>query len=672
MLDLPHPPARGLSIRLLAPLILAVPVVAVSLVLGGLAVAQSRREAEDLATQIVDQIDARVLQRISALAETADRVSRHNAYLISIGVYDPDRLRDWLPTMQRQLTIFDALSGICWGDRDGHAVWLVEYPDEPGDEFGVKDALTGSQIHLYEVSPEGALQEEPGRRLEYDPRTRPWYHAGANAANDGRSAGWTAPYGWMRGDNTGVTLGISYARPIADERGELRGVIDTELELHSLSQFLSALRIAETGFAFVIDRSGGFIAAGVGEEVVTPEGEQGRATESGDELVRAAAHFAVANLGADAAGRARVRTLTDAGGRRAWVSASPVTTTGLDWIAVVVIPESDMLSRVQAAGSRALLAGSVAVLATLLAGIGVAWAAVRPILRLRDHVRKVGEGDLQRELHLAWARELTDLSRDINAMTRGLLDRARLQESLRLAMDVQQALLPEGPPHVAHLDVAGFSKYCDETGGDYYDFLTITEAGDSKVGIALGDVMGHGVAAALLMASARALLRSRAGESPGPLSDHLAHVNTQLARDTGGIRFMTMLLMTADGARGRVEWSTAGQHSGLLYDAATGEFEELQGSGLPLGIVGDATYDDYAREGIAPGSVLLLTTDGLFEAHNPEKEQYGWDRIRESLRTRRHLPAAEIAPAIHADLLAFCRETPPEDDVTFIVVKFLG
>lgn len=665
--------SRGPSIRLLAPLILAAPVLIVSLILGLLAVRQSRTAAQDLAGQIVAQIDARVAERVASLAQTADRVSRLNAHLLSTGVYDPADLRSWLPTMQRQLTIFDGLSGICWGDAEGRAVWLVEYPGEPEREFGIRDDETGGRIHLYAVSPQGVTDPEPRRRLEYDPRDRPWYKTGAAALDSESAAAWTAPYPWTRGDGSGVTLGISHPRAIKDPSGALRGVLDTELELQQLSTFLASLRIAQTGFAFIIDRSGALVATGDGQPIVTPDGAPINAADAPDQKTRAAAKVALAEAGTLDDFRVPSRAVAKLGEERAWIGLSPIDAgEGLDWIVVTVVPERDLTARIEQTRLRAWIAGSVAVLATLLAGVGIAWAAVRPIVRLRDHVRKIGEGDLERKVDLTGARELADLSRDINLMTHGLLERARLQNSLHLAMEVQRALLPGGPPAVEGLDVAGFSKYCDETGGDYYDFLTITEAGQGQLGIALGDVMGHGIASALLMASARALLRSRSSAAPGPLSEHLAHVNAQLAKDVSGGMFMTMLLMTIDGATRRLEWSTAGQHCGVLYDPASDAFTDLWGSGLPLGIVPDASYDDLSRDGVPPGSILLLTTDGLFEARNPQRAPFGWDRIRDRLRAHRDLPAQAITRAIYNDLLAFCADAPPEDDVTFIVVKFTG
>ena len=105
-------------------------------------------------------------------------------------------------------------------------------------------------------------------------------------------------------------------------------------------------------------------------------------------------------------------------------------------------------------------------------------------------------------------------------MTLGLQDRLRMRESLSLAMEVQRNLLPSDAPVISGLDIAGHSTYCDETGGDYYDFLDVSGADKDTAVVALGDVMGHGVAAAMLMATARGILRSRCSVA-GSLADCL-------------------------------------------------------------------------------------------------------------------------------------------------------
>src|SRR5204862_7586156 len=185
------------------------------------------------------------------------------------------------------------------------------------------------------------------------------------------------------------------------------------------------------------------------------------------------------------------------------------------------------------------------------------------VLALIGFMGRVGAGDLDARADLGGSREFRDLSDALNRMIGDLRDRLRLRHSLLVAMEVQQRLLPPGPPRVPGLEVAGHSTYCDETGGDYYDFLVLDEAAPGRLLVALGDVMGHGVAAALVMAGARAVLRDRAGAA-GSLAELLGRLNQMLAADLGGERFMTMHLSVVDVRTATFRWASAGHDPALI------------------------------------------------------------------------------------------------------------
>ena len=230
---------------------------------------------------------------------------------------------------------------------------------------------------------------------------------------------------------------------------------------------------------------------------------------------------------------------------------------GLSWVIVTVVPETDFMAEVTAGRRQGAWFTAAATLVTLGLGGLLAMLVVRPIVRLFQHVRPLGQGELDREMDLPYARELVDLSDDINQMTAGLRDRLELRRSLAMAMEVQQSLLPTEKPKINGLDIVGHSTYCDETGGDYYDYLEIAELSKCSASLVVGDVMGHGIAAAMLMATARGILRSRSYEV-GSLGELLGHLNDLLVEVTGGSRFMTMVLMTIDGKNGNLRLSSAG------------------------------------------------------------------------------------------------------------------
>jgi sigma-B regulation protein RsbU (phosphoserine phosphatase) len=243
-------------------------------------------------------------------------------------------------------------------------------------------------------------------------------------------------------------------------------------------------------------------------------------------------------------------------------------------------------------------------------------------------------------------------------------------------MEVQQRLLPARPPEVRGLDVAGHSTYCDETGGDYYDFLVIEQPDDcerdrGRLLIALGDVMGHGVAAALVMAGARAVLRDRAGNA-GSLGELMSRLNALLASDLDGTRFMTMHLAVIDARAGTYRIASAGHDPAIIYDTVTGEFTEIDEGDLPLGVMSDSTYEEHAYDGLRPGQVILVGTEGIWEMPSDSGEQFGKDRLRDVIRASAAGSAADVVKAVLDAIHTVRGECRPMDDVTFVVIKHVG
>jgi sigma-B regulation protein RsbU (phosphoserine phosphatase) len=253
-------------------------------------------------------------------------------------------------------------------------------------------------------------------------------------------------------------------------------------------------------------------------------------------------------------------------------------------------------------------------------------------------------------------------------MIADLRDRLRLRHSLGVAMQVQQRLLPAAPPHIRGIDVAGHSTYCDETGGDYYDFLILDRASPNAVLVALGDVMGHGVAAALVMASVRAVLRDRA-LAAGSLADLMGRLNRFISADHNGERFMTMHLSIIDSKSATMRWSSAGHDPAIIYDPCDGSFLQIGEGDLPLGIMDETEFREQTHGLLRPGQVILVGTDGVWEMPDAKGEPFGKDRLKEIIRAFAGRSAAEISAAIQERLTSFRGDARQVDDVTYVVIK---
>ena len=245
----------------------------------------------------------------------------------------------------------------------------------------------------------------------------------------------------------------------------------------------------------------------------------------------------------------------------------------------------------------------------------------------------------------------------------------RMLSALELAEEVQQNLLPKDVPDIIGLDIAAKSIYCNKTGGDFYDFLNVSQDTDDKLCVVVGDVSGHGIAAGLLMATARALIRSRSAQ-PGDLSQIVTEVNRNLTLDvyeTG--RFTTLFYLMVDPLKQLLKWVRAGHDAALLYDPANDRFENLYGSGLALGLDETYQYEENEWKGLAKGQIIYIGTDGIWETFNPEGRLFGKEPIKEIIRQNAAASTNEILNSILTALTRFRQGLEPEDDVTLVVVK---
>jgi phosphoserine phosphatase RsbU/P len=293
-----------------------------------------------------------------------------------------------------------------------------------------------------------------------------------------------------------------------------------------------------------------------------------------------------------------------------------------------------------------------------------------PFAEIIQTLRGVRNGRFDNKVRVTTNDEIGFTGDMINEMTEGLKERERMQRSLDLAMEVQQNLLPAEDPVIEDLDIAGTSIYCEETGGDYYDYLITAEDGQKKICVVVGDVADHGISSALLMTTARAFLRQRTSRS-GELDQVVADVNGQIARDVEDSgRFMTLFICEIDRRNQVIHWVNAGHDPAMIYDRQNGGFEELAGNGLPLGVSEKATYQRFDRD-IKPGQIIMIGTDGVWEAQNGQGEMFGKERFKDVIRRHADQPARKIIQAVIVQVDDFRYPLDKTDDITLVAVKIL-
>ena len=253
-----------------------------------------------------------------------------------------------------------------------------------------------------------------------------------------------------------------------------------------------------------------------------------------------------------------------------------------------------------------------------------------------------------------------------------LVAEERLRQELALAAEVQRRLLPECAPESVAVELSGFCQPARGVGGDYYDFIAFD---NRQLGIAIADVAGKGMAAALLMSTIQATLRSlSAGSNAGPqtshtLADMVATLNRLLWSSTGGLNYVTFFYAQFDQETRRLAYVNAGHNPPLFLRAGQAEGFRLLGSGgTVVGIFEHCAYEQETIQ-MGRGDVLLAYTDGLSESFNARGEEFGEARVREAVAETAALTVDEIRDELVRRVGEWSADAPQHDDLTFVVMK---
>ena len=244
-----------------------------------------------------------------------------------------------------------------------------------------------------------------------------------------------------------------------------------------------------------------------------------------------------------------------------------------------------------------------------------------------------------------------------------VLETRSLEEELSIGQRIQRTFLPERDPKVPNFDIAGANYSSGLVGGDYYDYVRITEG---QLGIVVADVSGKGIPAALIMAAFRASLIAEVRNNYA-IRTIFAKVNKLLWESVEVDRFVTAIYGVLDISARRFTYVNAGHNPGLLYRGATDTLDTLDSTGPLLGTLETATFKEKQVE-IRRGDILALYTDGITESMNEAKELFGEDRLRDVIRSRKEGSAAEIVRGIRETVGAFSGGES-DDDLTVVVIK---
>lgn len=239
----------------------------------------------------------------------------------------------------------------------------------------------------------------------------------------------------------------------------------------------------------------------------------------------------------------------------------------------------------------------------------------------------------------------------------------RINHDLDIARSIQHGLLPASAPQLDNFEIAGWNQPANETGGDYFDWQLLP---DGQLAISVGDATGHGIGPALISALCRAYARASF------LADHdqiLERLNGLLANDLADDRFVTFAVIFLNPITSEIKVLSAGHGPILWYQRAANKLEDVEAQGIPLGMIAGIRYEDSRMKCLKAGDMIVLVTDGFYEWQNPESEEFGLERLKDTIQQARDCSAEEVIARLCAAVKEFSRGTEQQDDLTAVVLK---
>jgi serine phosphatase RsbU (regulator of sigma subunit)/anti-sigma regulatory factor (Ser/Thr protein kinase)/transposase len=302
---------------------------------------------------------------------------------------------------------------------------------------------------------------------------------------------------------------------------------------------------------------------------------------------------------------------------------------------------------------------------------------VKPIQKLTDGVKKIGSGDLESKLPVEGVDEFSEIAHAFNEMTgkikeaqKNIVEQERMHKEMQVAQEIQHTLLPKHFPDIEGYDIATIYRAAKDVGGDYFDFVWIDE---NTLGIVVADVSGKGVPGSLVMTMIRTAIRLEARGNRSAV-DILSRVNDFVTEDVKKGMFVTIFLVVLDSINRKISFASAGHNPMVLFRHEEDKTYFLNPRGIPLGIrlpenITFAEAIEAESIKLKKDDILVVYTDGITEAMNPEREQYGMTRFLQFIKNYSFLTPEDFAEKLNEELLEFTKGAAQNDDITLVAIK---
>ena len=484
---------------------------------------------------------------------------------------------------------------------------------------------------------------------------------------------WTEPYYDVGvGEILMATYSVPFYKTVSGER-QIMGIVTADISLSWLQEMVASIKIAETGYGFLITKNGTFVTHPasdfiMNETIFSVAEAKGDAQlrELGREMIRAKSGFVP------------FRSMIT--GDNCWMVYAPLSASG--WSLGVLFPQDELMADISRLNRTVLFISLAGFLVILAVVVWIAGSITRPLRLLSRATEQIGSGDLDVEIPPVKARDevgkLADsfnymkssLKKYIEELTETTAAKERIESELKIAHDIQMGMLHKvfPPfPERSDFDIYAMLDPAREVGGDLYDFFFMDE---DHLCFTVGDVSDKGVPAALYMTIVMTLIRTKA--SPGASTDSvLGLVNHDISIDNPSAMFVTLFLGILNIRTGELQYSNGGHNSPYLI-RARGGLEPLDTThGMALGIDEDFSYQSKTIV-LQKGESIFIYTDGVTEAMNEKEELFTEQRLEKELAVLQESPVEQVINGMLEKIEAFSEGMEQHDDITMMLLRFYG